>query len=97
MAYFPNGASGEILERQCENCIHGMDDCEMCPVYFVQANFNYEQSDNKKLESCLNHLIDEHGICQMKKAIDAVRILNTPEVDENKSDLEAWEEQRGKL
>ena len=97
MAYFPSGISGEILEMQCEKCIHGLDDTEMCPVYFVQQNYNYEQNGNKRLEDCLNYLIDEHGICQMKKAIDAVRILNLPAADENKSDLEAWEEQRGKL
>lgn len=71
MAYFPNSTAGDVLENQCCECIHAVDDVT-CPVYYVQATYNYDQTDNDKLERCLTHLIDRQGICQMKLAIDKV-------------------------
>jgi hypothetical protein len=92
MAYFANGSEGAILDNQCDECIHGISE-EMCPVAFVQMNYNYTQKGD--LTKCLNYLIDEHGICQMKRAIDASKILHQAATDtRDKSDLEIWEEQR---
>ncbi|OHD24892.1 MAG: hypothetical protein A2Y38_16300 [Spirochaetes bacterium GWB1_59_5] len=65
----------------------------MCPVYFVQASFNYDQSDNALLERCLNHLVDEDGICQMKKTLEKLNLLN-PELADDRSELEKWESER---
>lgn len=65
----------------------------MCPVYFVQANYNYKQSDNKDLTDCLNYLVDDHGICQMKKAMESINLLTPVESDE-RSELEKWEAER---
>lgn len=68
MAYFPNGSAGEILDNQCAKCeFIGPDD--PCPVMFVQNWYNYEQVGNKDLAGCLNYLVSEKGICQMRQAL----------------------------
>jgi len=77
MAYFPNGTAGEVLDNQCSECIHASDGV-MCPVYYVQATYNYSQSDNSLLEGCLQHLVRDDGTCQMKRAIEMAGIQQKP-------------------
>ncbi len=72
MAYFPNSTEGEILERQCEECLHDDEDI-LCPIYNAQASHNYGQCDNKALEGCLEILVSKEGDCQMKPLIDKIR------------------------
>ena len=75
MAYFANGTEGEILDRQCADCIHE-DLSALCPVYHIMMTYNYDQLDKgqEKLRACLNILIqDEGGLCAMKPLIDKMR------------------------
>jgi len=74
VAYFANGTEGMIFYEQCINCLHE-DPGVGCPIALVQMIYNYEQLDkgNEKLRECLNHLVNESGICQMKPLIDEVR------------------------
>jgi hypothetical protein len=69
MAYFPNGSAGVILNNQCSDCPIGRHPDAPCPVLEVQLFYNYDQCDNEKLEEAMNTLVDEKGICQMRKAI----------------------------
>lgn len=75
MAYFSNGAEGEVLEDQCIGCLHGEDLTIFCPISAVQTNFNYRQADKGQgaLRQALNMLIDQDGICQMKPLIDKIK------------------------
>lgn len=72
MAYFPNGTAGQILDDQCDNCLHGVSDGIMCPVAYIQVEFNYKQLDkgNEQLRAAMNTLINNAGECQMKAAMD---------------------------
>lgn len=76
MAYFPNGTAGQILDDQCDGCLHGVSDGIMCPVAYIQINFNYKQLDkgNESLRAVMNKLINEAGVCQMKAAMDKAGI-----------------------
>lgn len=94
MAYFPNGTAGEILDRQCDECIHGKSDDVMCPVYYVQATFNYKQIDDLWMEKILTHLINSEGICQMKRSLDMSGLLKPAE--DGLSELERFDLERGK-
>lgn len=91
MAYFPNGSSAEILDNQCEECIHGLSNDVMCPVYQAQIHFNYDQvrPREKKLRTALNILINEKGICQVKAAFEQVRYMKT--ADDDISELERYD------
>ena len=93
MAYFPNGAAGEVLDNQCCECIHASDDV-LCPVYYVQATYNYDQTDNDKLERCLTHLVNQQGICEMKLVMDKVngKLHPQPEI----SQLETFDNDHAK-
>ncbi len=88
MAYFPNGTSGEILEVQCCECLH-KDIDTTCPIYYVQSVFNYKQSENRDLEVCLGLMINDKGICQMKKILDRLLV-----VDDDRSDLEKFDSEK---
>lgn len=96
MAYFPNGTAGEVLENQCDECIHGLNNDVMCPVHYVQAVFNYDQvrQREKKLRTAINMLINEKGECQMKVVLEKVRYLKT--VDDDISELERFDRERAK-
>ncbi len=72
MAYFPNGTSTGILEQQCDDCRLSNDD--PCPILLVQMTWNYVQVDNKPLAECLESLVNEEGICQMKPLIDKIGV-----------------------
>lgn len=76
MAYLPNVTAGEHLDNQCWECLHGMNDRIMCPVYFAQINYNYTQCSpgNSDLREVLNCLINEKGDCQMKTVIQQAGI-----------------------
>ena len=67
MGYFSNGSEGEYLDSQCGQCLHLYND-GACPVALVQHLYNYKQK--KQLRKALNMLIDEHGDCHVKIAID---------------------------
>lgn len=69
MAYFPNGTAGAILDNQCIYCLHE-NDWGDCPVYAVQALFNYNQADKgqEKLRKAISMLIRDDGICLVRKA-----------------------------
>lgn len=97
MAYFPNGTSGQVLDDQCDECIHGLSNDVMCPVYLAQIHFNYDQCRprEKKLRTALNMLIDEKGNCQVKAAFEKVRYVKT--VDDDISELERFDRERGKV
>lgn len=69
MAYFANSTEGETLDVQCDQCIHEDPDAG-CPIALVQMEYCYSQIGNKLLEECLNMLINEKGICQMKPVIE---------------------------
>lgn len=76
MAYFANGTEGLYLEEQCDSCIHGADESQsiMCPIYLVQQEYNYKQNDDGDLRDCLNHLINNQGVCQMKRTLDKMGV-----------------------
>jgi len=69
MAYFPNGTAGDILQKQCDKCLHGMNDSLICPVVQVQLTYNYEQIGNEDLQTALNILVDDAGTCRMRTAM----------------------------
>ena len=71
MAYFPNGTSVAILEKQCSDC--QISDDSPCPILFAQMNFNSEQLDNPGIANILNELVSKEGICLMKPLIDDIR------------------------
>lgn len=66
MAYFPNGSSGEVLDRQCWECPLGES---ACPVLAVQMIYNYDQLNNgqEKLREAVTMLVNNDGICQVRK------------------------------
>lgn len=72
MGYFSNGCEGEILDKQCDECV--IPNEEPCPILLVQLLYNYDQHDkgNEKLVDCLNNLIDESGMCKMKQILDRI-------------------------
>ncbi len=74
MAYFSNGSEGEILDRQCRLCL-GWDSA--CPIALVQMLYNYDQVDKgrEKLRDAMSLLIDDDGVCQMKKQLDERKML----------------------
>ena len=65
MAYFANGSEGGVLDAQCGECLP----CDQCPVAFVQAMHNYDQVGNDHLKECLDALVDDNGVCQMRKFV----------------------------
>lgn len=79
MAYFPNGVSGVVLDEQCMDCIHE-DELAMCPVYYVQCTFNYDQcgTGQEKLKEAMSILIDDDGICKVREAFLKPRNPNDP-------------------
>ena len=94
MAYFPNGTAGMTLDEQCCECIHGLKDDEMCPVYFVQASFNYDQIGNEPMERLLNYLVGKEGVCQMKQTLERCKLINHE--DNEISELERFDKERQK-
>lgn len=72
MAYFPNGTAGEVLDEQCQNCLHGVSDSILCPVAHIQMIYNYQQLDegNEDLRAAMGLLIQLDGTCQMKEAME---------------------------
>lgn len=68
MAYFPNGSSGEIFDRQCADCPLGEGPC---PTAAIQMLYNYDQvSDGQeKLREAMTILVDDKGICQTRKQL----------------------------
>lgn len=68
MAYFPNGSAGEVLDNQCAECPLGDGPC---PVALVQMMYNYTQvgDGEKNLRDAMTLLVDERGICQVRKQI----------------------------
>ena len=90
MAYFSNSSDGDILDMQCDECIH--EDSEAgCPIALVQMSFNYDQlnNGNKDLKRAMDMLIKSTGICQMKRLIDKYYTKNpltgaTPETPKYK-------------
>ena len=68
MAYFANSSDGFTLDAQCDNC--RIDPDMPCPVLLVQLEYNYKQVKNADLKAAMNLLVDEKGICQMKKVLD---------------------------
>jgi len=73
MAYFPNGTSGEVLDKQCGECI--LPDDAPCPILWVQMTYNYSQLDdgNELLKEAMNCLVDEEGACKMKPLLKVER------------------------
>jgi hypothetical protein len=78
MAYFPNGASGDVLDAQCAKCLPS----DPCPIWFVQTEYNYEQLNpgNERMRELINYLVDEKGQCKMKRYVKH-RAPGTPRTD----------------
>ena len=68
MAYFSNGSEGEILERQCDDCPLGGEG-KACPVLGVHLFYNYDQIGNDDLRNAMNVLVDDKGVCQVRKEL----------------------------
>ena len=68
MAYFSNGTEGDILDRQCAECLPH----DPCPIAKVQVRFNYTQckKGQEELRRCMNMLVDEEGQCLMKQYVE---------------------------
>lgn len=75
MAYFANGTEGGILDEQCHNCLHGLNDDVLCPVALVQVTYNYAQLHQPDLQTALIMLVDEHGACQMRRALERAGVV----------------------
>ena len=72
MAYFSNGAEGEVFNNECAECLFSEDSC---PIFVVQSQFNYEACNNKTARAILNVLVTQDADynyigCQMKVLID---------------------------
>ncbi len=70
MAYFANGSEGMILDNQCVDCLHANSNAA-CPINFVHITYNYDQCSDgqEKLRDCLSKLVNDSGICQMRKLL----------------------------
>ncbi len=66
MAYFQDGTESKILDEECRSCVLGQG---TCPIYLAQCLFNFEQMQDgqERLMQILHLLIDDGGICQVKK------------------------------
>ena len=89
MAYFANSTEGETLDNQCFDCQlgYGWNNPQQkelfgrepiprpCPVALVQFSYNYDQCrpGNEKLREAMNLLIDEKGVCQVRKELCEAR------------------------
>jgi hypothetical protein len=62
MAYFANGDEGCRLDAQCDHCKFG-EGC--CPIYDLQATYNYDQIGNDLAREMLNKLVDQKGYCRL--------------------------------
>ncbi len=62
MAYFPNGLSGECFDKQCEICKYSN---RLCPIEFVQLEYNYDACNTEIATKILNDLIKNDGTCKM--------------------------------
>ncbi len=67
MAYFPNGASGEIYQaKHCEKCrnfrVRDDSGVESCPIWDVHFFYSYEACNNETARNVLDMLIPEKGI-----------------------------------
>jgi hypothetical protein len=94
MAYFANGTEGDILQMQCCDCPLGFGwndprqgqlfEAERipkgCPVHAVQMLYNYDQvsAGQEKLRAAMNVLIDERGVCQVRKVLEETRLAVSP-------------------
>lgn len=80
MAYFANGSdpASDTFDNQCENCPLGE---EPCPIAGIQMNYNYDQCGNKIATEIMLKLVNQNGICSMKK------YLKKPFVDKNQLTL----------
>ena len=69
MAYFENGTASECLDKTCQSCPLGS---RLCPVYLAQNLFNFDQIHEGKelIMRCLHFLVDDEGVCQIKKLIE---------------------------
>ncbi len=83
MAYFSNSTSGYVLDEQCGDCAFPGD--APCPVLWVQMTYNYDQIGNKMAEEIVNCLVNEKGVCQMKKCMD--ENLELPSKDTKTQDM----------
>ncbi len=64
--YFANSTEGDVLQQQCDDCVLGQG---MCPVMCVQGLHNYSQIGNKDLRSAMSMLVDDKGVCQVRKQL----------------------------
>lgn len=64
MAYFSNSTEGEIFEQQCSKCKYGEAEC---PIQLAQLSYNYDAVGNETATGILNILVNENGVCMMRK------------------------------
>jgi len=84
MAYFSNTTEGDVLEHQCSLCKYGEKDC---PIYFVQAMYNYDACNNAIARRILDELIADNGTCAMWKAF-----RNDFRIDPDATELSLFDE-----
>lgn len=68
MAYFPNGSSAEVFDRQCDTCVLGDD--QSCPIALVQLLHNYDQVGNDLARGILLSLVSDDGICATRALLE---------------------------
>ncbi len=84
MAYFQNGTESEMLDAECKTCALGND---TCPVYLAQCLFNSDQmrEGQERIMQLLHLLIDDDGICQVKRLLENSRGDPQQEEKENRA------------
>ena len=63
-----------MLDNQCQDCVLGRNPDAPCPVLLAPLTFNYDQfkknGERNKISEVLNCLVNEEGVCQMKRVLD---------------------------
>jgi len=93
MAYFANNSEQDTLTDQCRDCPLGCGwtntlqqvlfdketELRSCPVSYIQIIYNYDQLKNEKLESAMGMLVDDNGICQIRRILSENRKEEIPD------------------
>jgi len=87
MCYFANSTEGMVLDEQCLNCFYLLDTEDrptLCPVHSLHLSYNSEQLKNQQLRDALNVLVNENGVCQVKKLVDKIRLVRPEDPGQGK-------------
>lgn len=84
MAYFPNCATSEVLDRQCESCPLGDWQTEtICPVVEIHELCNDEQMKPGQgyLREVMRMLVSDDEECQVRKQLIGAGVIKESEGD----------------